>query len=169
MSRGSIAPELECGVEMKNTDIASGLFWLVIGLGLSIWTLSSYKIGSLTQPGEGYLSLVLGIMLILLSLILLVSQINKRPGAKRVVLTAASFRGWKRIIYAALIMMLAAIFFERVGYLLTFFFMIVLLMKASGPQSWKRIFIMAVLTTAGVYVLFILLLEVQLPHGLLGV
>lgn len=169
MSHGSIAPAFECGVEMKHSDIVSGLFWLVIGLGLSIWTLSSYKIGSLTQPGEGYLSLVLGILLTLFSLILLIGQIKKRPGAKRAVLTAASFIGLKKIVYTFLIMIAAAIFFERLGYLLTFFFMMVLLFKASGPQSWTRILIMTVLTTAGVYVLFILLLEVQLPHGILGV
>ena len=59
---------------MKHRDIASGVFWLVIGLGLSIWTLTSYEIGSLTQPGTGYLPLALGIILILLSLILLIGQ-----------------------------------------------------------------------------------------------
>jgi hypothetical protein len=63
----------------------------------------------------------------------------------------------------------AAFFFEWVGYLLTFFLLIVLLMKGVAQQSWKRILLTALLTTAGVYIVFVLLLEVQLPHGFLGV
>jgi len=43
------------------------------------------------------------------------------------------------------------------------------LMKGVEPQSWKRILLTALLTSVGVYVVFILLLEVQLPRGFLGV
>ena len=124
---------------MKHRDIASGLFWLVIGLGLSIWTLTSYEIGSLTQPGPGYLPLALGIILILLSLILLIGQMKKTPDAGQAALPEASSGGWKKIVYTVLVLMVAAFFFERVGYLLTFFLLIVLLMKAGERQSWKRI------------------------------
>ena len=155
---------------MKQRDIASGVFWLVIGLGLSIWTLTSYEIGRLTQPGPGYLPLALGIILILLSLILLVGQMKKTtPDAGQAVLPAVHAGGWKKVVYTVLVLMVAAFFFERVGYLLTFFFLMVLLMKAGARQSWKRILLTAVLTTAGVYLVFVLLLEQQLPRGFLGV
>jgi hypothetical protein len=160
---------MECGGVMKHRDVASGLFWLVFGLGLSIWTLTSYEIGRLTQPGPGYLPLALGIILILLSLILLVGQKKKSPGARQAVLPAARSGGWKKVVYTVLVLTIAGFFFERVGYLLTFFFLIVLLMKGAERQSWKRIFLTALLTTVGVYVVFVLLLEVQLPHGFLGV
>ena len=154
---------------MKHRDTASGLFWLVIGIGLSIWTLTSYEIGRLTQPGTGYLPLWLGILLILLSLILLVAQIKKSPGARQAVPPPARSGGWKKAVYTILVLIVAAFFFERVGYLLTFFCLIVLLMKGVEPQSWKRILLTALLTSVGVYVVFILLLEVQLPRGFLGV
>ena len=154
---------------MKHRDMASGLFWFVIGLGLSIWTLTSYEIGSLTQPGTGYLPLALSIILLLLSLILLVGQMKKIPGAGRAVLPVARSGGWKKVVYTVLVLMVAAFFFEQVGYLLTFFFLMVLLMKAGERQSWKRILLIALLTTGGAYVVFVLLLEVQLPRGFLGV
>ena len=154
---------------MKRRDIVSGLFWLSIGIGLSVWTLTSYEIGRLTQPGTGYLPLWLGILLILLSLILLVAQIKKSPGARQAVPPRARSGGWKKAVYTILVLIVAAFFFERVGYLLTFFCLIVLLMKGVEPQSWKRILLTALLTSVGVYVVFILLLEVQLPRGFLGV
>ena len=153
----------------KRRDTVSGLFWLVIGLGLSIWTLTSYEIGRLTQPGTGYLPLSLGILLILLSLILLGGQMKKSPGARQASPPAARSGGWKKVVYTVLVLVVAAFFFERVGYLLTFFCLIVLLMKGVEPQSWKRILLTALLTSVGVYVVFILLLEVQLPRGFLGV
>jgi hypothetical protein len=155
---------------MKYRDTVSQLFWLVIGLGFSIWALTSYKIGSLTQPGPGFLPLALGIILILLSLILFVGQIMKKtPDAGKAALHKASSGGWKKVVYTILVLMVAAFFFERVGYLLTFFVLMVLLMKAGERQSWKRILLTALLTTGCVYVVFVLLLKVQLPHGFLGV
>ena len=66
---------------MKYRDTASQLFWLIIDLGFSIWVLTSYKVGSLTQPGPGFLPLALGIIMILLSLILFVDQMKKTPDA----------------------------------------------------------------------------------------
>ncbi len=154
---------------MRHRDTVSGLFWLFIGLGLSIWTLTSYEIGRLTQPGPGYLPLGLGIILLFLSLILIVGQMRKTPGARQAVLPAAPSGCWKKVVYTVLVLTVAAFFFERVGYLLTFFFLIVLLMKGAERQSWKRILLTAMLTTAGVYVVFILLLEQPLPRGFLGI
>jgi putative tricarboxylic transport membrane protein len=155
---------------MKNREIASALFWLVIGLGLSIWTVTSYEIGHLTQPGTGYLPLALGIIMVILSLILLVGQLKQTPGASGpAVPPAGSPGGWKRVAYTVVVLMVGAFFFEQVGYLLTFFLLIVLLMKAGERQSWTRIILTALLTTACVYVVFVRLLEVQLPRGFLGV
>jgi hypothetical protein len=154
---------------VKRRDTASGLFWLFIGLGLAIWTLRSYEIGRLTQPGPGYLPLALGIILILLSLILLAAQMKKTPSSGQAVLPAVHAGGWKKIVYTVLVLMAAAFFFEQVGYLLTFFFLMVLLMKAGERESWKRILLTAFLTTVCVYVVFVLLLQEQLPRGILGV
>ena len=154
---------------MKHRDAVSGLFWLVIGLGLSIWSLTSYEVGRLTQPGPGYLPLALGIILILLSLILLVGQMKKASGTRQAVVSAPHSGGWKKVVYTVLLLIVAAFFFEEVGYLLTFFFLILLLMKGAEPQSWKRILLTALLTTLGVYIVFVLLLEQPLPRGFLGV
>jgi hypothetical protein len=155
---------------MKHRDTVSGLFWLVIGLGLSIWSLTSYEIGRLTQPGPGYLPLALGIILILLSLILLIGHMRKASKTKQTVSPFSGSGGWKRVIYAVLVLIVTGFFFETVGYLLTFFLLIVLLMKgAAEPQTWRRIVLTALLTTLGVYLIFVLLLEQPLPRGFLGV
>ncbi len=53
----------------NHKDLIGGLFWFGMGLLLSFWA-TLYQIGSLIQPGPGFLPLVLGLLLILLSFIL---------------------------------------------------------------------------------------------------
>jgi ABC-type xylose transport system permease subunit len=153
---------------MKYSDTISGLFWFFVGLWLSIWSLT-YEIGRLTEPGPGYLPLALGIILILLSLILLLGQRKRDSRKKQIVSSSPRGSGWKKVAYTVLVMAVAAFFFEKVGYLITFFVLIVLLMKGAEAQSWKRILLTAVLATLGVYIIFVLLLEQPLPRGYLGV
>ena len=151
---------------MKYSDFISGIFWLMIGLLLSIWSLS-YRTGSIINPGPGFLPLGLGLLLIFLSLILLwqakKSFLVKEKG------TSASFPGiWKKG-YTLLILLLATFFFETIGYLLTFFLFIICLMKGAGVQSWWKIVLMAFCSAMGVYLVFVLLLGQPLPRGLLGI
>jgi hypothetical protein len=151
----------------KYGELISGVFWLGIGVFLSIWS-THYQIGNLIQPGPGFLPLILGILLILLSLILLAraimpSLVSERPSA------SSLFGGWKKVAYTVLVLVLAAFFFETMGYLLTFFLLIMFLMRGAGPQSWRKIFLVAFCSAIGVYLVFVLLLEQPLPLGLLGI
>lgn len=66
-------------------------------------------------------------------------------------------------------LLLAIFFFEKIGYLFTFFLLIIFLTRGTGPQSWRKILLIAFLSTLGVYLVFVLLLEQPLPRGLLGI
>jgi hypothetical protein len=151
----------------KKKDLIAGLFWLGIGLLLSIWSMS-YPIGTLIQPGPGFLALALGILLILLSLIVLVRAIASSFAVREAPLSSP-FGGWKKIAFTVLVLILGAFFFERVGYLLTFFLLVIFLMRGAGSQSWKKIFLVAFCSVLGIYLVFVLLLEQPLPLGILGI
>lgn len=151
---------------MKYSDLISGIFWLVLGLLISIWS-TKYKIGSLVQPGPGFLPLALGLLLIFLSLIILIGQARKSFLDKEKVAFLSTPGGWKKVAYAVLILLLATFSFEKIGYLLTVFLLIVFLMLGAEFRSWKRALLTAFLTTLGVYLVFVLLLEQPLPRGLL--
>lgn len=153
---------------MKYSDLISGIFWLVIGLLLSIWS-TRYKIGSLLNPGPGFLPLVLGFLLILFSLILL-GQARKSSHTKEKGPSSFLPGGWKKTSYTVLILLLATFLFETIGYLLTVFLLILFLMMLEAElKSWKKIFITALLTALGIYLVFVLLLEQPLPRGFLGI
>jgi putative tricarboxylic transport membrane protein len=152
---------------VKYSHFISSIFWLAVGLLLSLWS-TSYQIGSLVQPGPGLYPLVLGILLIFISLILLVQAIRSSPDIKKV-LPFSLPGGWKKVTYTVLILLLATFFFETIGYLLTFFLLIVLLMRGAGPQSWKKILLVAIFSALGIYLVFVLLLKQPLPRGFLRI
>jgi hypothetical protein len=148
-------------------DLISGLFWLGIGLLLSIWAWT-YQIGTLTQPGPGFLPLALGGLVTLFSLVLICSTLKSRVRGTGE--TVALFAGhWRRVLGTIVVLILAGFFFEKVGYLLTFFFLSLLLMIIAGLRSWKQILLVSFFTALGVYLCFVLLLKQPLPTGLLGV
>ena len=152
---------------MKYAHFIGVIFWLAVGLLLSLWSLS-YNIGTLTQPGPGFYPLGLGSLLIFFSLILLGQGIRSSLTTKKVSPFSVS-GGSKRVAYAVLILLLLAFFFETIGYLITFFLLIMLLMAGAGLRNWKRILLVAFFSALGVYLVFILLLQQPLPRGFLGV
>jgi len=147
-------------------DLIGGLFWFGMGLLLSLWA-TRYQIGSLIEPGPGFLPLVLGLLLILLSFILLARGIMSSRVSERKP-TPFLLAGWKKGAYTVVILLLGAFFFERIGYLLTFFLLVLFLMRGAGAQSWKRTVLVAFCSALGVYLVFVRLLEQPLPRGLLG-
>ncbi len=79
------------------------------------------------------------------------------------------FSGWKKVVYTVLVLTLGACFFERIGYLLTFFLLVIFLMRGAGSKSWKKILLVAFCSALGIYLVFVVLLEQPLPLGNLGI
>ncbi len=153
---------------MQYRDFISGIFWLIMGIILAVWS-GEYKIGNLTEPGPGFFPLLLGVLLILASLTLLFLTKKSRSAAP-ITVPAFAGDGWKKVLYTVLVLVATAIFFEKIGYLLSFFILIILLMRgAAGRQSWKVTLLVAFFSVLGVYLIFVPLLGQRQPRGLLGV
>ena len=152
---------------MRYSDLVAGGFWLASGLLLALWSLH-YNVGSFVSPGPAFLPLALGILLIFLSLLLLWQARKSAPANE----TGSPFVwpvGWKKISSTILILILAAFLFETIGYLLTVFFLMVLLMLVAELRSWKKILLIAAFTALGVYVVFVFWLGQPLPVGFLRI
>ncbi len=152
---------------MRYSDLISGVVWLALGVLLTLWSIR-YNVGSVINPGPGFLPLLLGILLILLSLILL-KQVRKSRSIKKARSPLTLPIGWKKLSCTVLILLAATFTFETIGYLLTVFFLMILLMLVAELGGWKKIFLIAILTALGVYVVFVLWLEQPLPVGFLRI
>ncbi len=150
---------------MRRREITSSLFWLIVGLVLTVWS-ATYPLGNLAQPGTGFLPLGLGILLLIFSVVLLIKALRLAP-AKPEKSHAASTRR-TAIILTVILVLVSVFFFEKVGYLLTFFALAFLLPLLAGQITWKRSLLFAILSLAGIYAVFVWLLKQPLPTGLLG-
>ncbi len=155
-------------MEIKNPDLISGIFWGIVGLLFSVWSFT-YPLWSLHQPGPGLFPLVLGILLIFLSFVLLLGQVRKRFLSKEKVHSLSMPGGWKRVAYAVFVLLLAIFLFEKMGYLLTFFLLIISLMLGEGFRNRKTLLLLGLIGALGVYFIFVLLLKQELPRGFLGI
>ena len=150
---------------MRQREITGSLFWLVIGLILTIWS-ATYPLGNLAQPGTGFLPLGLGILLLIFSTVLLLRAI--RSGALGKEKVSIIPKRWPNLVLTVFILLASVFLFETVGYLLVFFVLALVLPLLAGQITLKRSFIFAMLSAAGVYVIFVWLLKQPLPTGFLG-
>jgi putative tricarboxylic transport membrane protein len=119
--------------------------------------------GRLKHPGPGFLPFGLAIVLIILSLILIFSK--RKKGA-----ASTPFwphRTWLRPLLGVAILIFFALVVERAGFLITTFIFLVIWMGVIERIRWLTIISISIGTTAALYLIFALFLDVPLPMGFL--
>ena len=152
---------------MKYSEIIGGVFWLIFGSIVTILA-TGYQIGSVTQPGPGFLPLGVGLLLIVFSLVILGQGLKSFKKIETVV-PFSKPGGLKKVAYIGSILLVLAFLFEEMGFFITVFLLIALSMLEAELKSWRRIIFIALATALGVYILFVLLLSQQLPRGFLRI
>ena len=153
---------------MKGRDIISSIFWMIIGIGVCYGGYD-LELGTLHDPGSGFIFFWVGIIMIGLSVSILIRAIKEAaiPGELKKVLWT-EIRWWK-IFSILLSLVLYALVFTPFGFVLSTFLLLIFLFKAVEPQSWLKAVLGAVISTLTVYVVFQLWLGSQLPKGFLGI
>jgi putative tricarboxylic transport membrane protein len=153
---------------MKNRNLISGVFFLGIGVIISIYAIT-YGLGGSGSPGPGFLPFLTGIGLVLLSLFLLISTlkdgiiINKQT--EKFFPEKDSF---KKIILSISALILFGFILEYLGYLLTTLLFMMFMLKFIESRKRMTVFLCSSLTAISFYLLFEKLLKSQLPKGILG-
>ena len=153
----------------KDRRVLSTLFCIVVGL---LFCIGSTKYGDVRAgfPNAGFFPFVGGSLLILLSLVQLVAALVTKRGKAEF---AAPFFPQKdtpqRVAVTLLILFTYGIALTYTGFLITTFLFIVALFKCLEPQRWRTTIIAAFLISAPSYILFEVLLKVQLPKGIIGI
>jgi hypothetical protein len=151
---------------MKNRDLVSSVVWIVLG-GL-------FAVGALEQglmrrgvPGPGFLPFLSSIALIFASLFVLIPALRTRETAE----IGAFFperNSFRKILLALVALVAFGMVMEYAGFFFTTFFFMFFVTRIMEPKGWLFVTILALLTAAMSYLLFVVLMEVQLPKGLLG-
>ena len=150
---------------MRRANIAVAL--LLIGLaGYLLFAGRALRFGTMRVPQTGFFPSVLAVLLLLFSLIALAQALRQKadgPAPGKI-----ATEGWFRIgaTLATLVGFAAAL--ESLGFLLSTFLLMMLLLRAIEAPPWPKVIVVALATALGAYGLFSWLLGVLLPAGVLG-
>ena len=150
---------------MKSQSRISTLVCLLFALLICVESLR-LPLGSWRDPGAGFLPLGAGIFLGILS-VMAFFQTGPQKGEK-VQRSRWSKGRWKSIVLILLALCGYSIFLDFLGFLLTTFFLLILLFRFVEPQPWKVAIGGSLLASVLSYVVFEIWLKTQLPPGVLG-
>ena len=150
---------------MKMYDRGSSLFWLFFSVFVFIESLH-LGIGTLRNPGMGFLAFLASGLLGILSLILFLQAIYKKQETNTQPLFARTL--WKRVILVLVGLLIYSQLMSLGGYLITTFLLMNFLFWIVERQKIGWILILSFLTTLGTYFVFSKWLNCQFPDGLLG-
>ena len=151
---------------MKKTRItaaSSALFWVVLGM-LVCYGATRLGLGTVTEPGSGFIFFWSGVILVLLSLVALAESLRGGEDATAEV----SAINWRKVALVLLALLLYAFFLERLGFVLTTFLLLSFLLAMIQETHWGRSLGVAGAAALGSFAIFELWLKIRLPHGIFG-
>jgi putative tricarboxylic transport membrane protein len=148
---------------MKRSDAIAHIFLTAFGMVLSLMAFK-LGLGAMSDPGPGFLPFYTGVIISLLSLFNLgrlarLGRVNEDPAAISPAINC------KRAVYVVLILFFYSILLEKLGYLITTFLAMLLLFGIYERKRWWVAVVGSIIVTVITYVVFHVLLNVQLPEG----
>jgi putative tricarboxylic transport membrane protein len=153
---------------MNRDEIIVGVVIFLFG-GITALLSLRMPIGTFRMPGTGMFPLFLGILLMILSgAFILKIFFQGREGQVKKEASIESSESPIQLILFLGTMALATLFFDRLGYPLTSFLLLVALLRILGVKRWGLNILISVVTAVGSYFLFVKWLDIPMPKGWIG-
>ena len=151
---------------MKNPDQYSGIFWIVLG-GAITGSSFFYGVGSFSAPGPGFITLLAGAVLTLLSVILFISS-TRGKGVGESLHSLWEGRQTGKALYILGLLVAYMFLVTPLGFLLSTFLLLIFLFRVQAAYSLRKVIFLSATATVASLVVFDVWLGVQLPRGLIG-
>ncbi|MGB9628068.1 MAG: tripartite tricarboxylate transporter TctB family protein [Thermodesulfobacteriota bacterium] len=151
---------------MFGKDTISSLFWLFAGAWICYQGYDT-GLGSLHEPGSGFLIFWAGIVMMVLSIIILIQALLKKKDRAGTKMNWASIR-WGKIFLVSASLFAYGYALIPLGFVFTTILLLLFLCKMIEPQRWSVSIGVSLISTLCVYVVFQLWLGIQLPRGILS-
>ena len=153
---------------MKKDEIIVGVVIFLFGAITALLSLRM-PIGTFRMGGTGLFPLCLGIILMILSgVFILTIFFQGREGQVKKASIESSGSPMQLILFLGT-MVLATLFFNRLGYPLVSFLLILGLLRILGMKRWGLNILISVVTAVGSYFLFVQWLNIPMPKGWIGI
>jgi putative tricarboxylic transport membrane protein len=145
------------------TGSTSALFWVAVGI-LTCYGATRLGLGSVTEPGPGFIFFWSGLILMILSFIVIADSVRSSEDSVQ----EMGKMNWAKIVLVLLSLLFYAFFLERLGFVLTTFVLLSFLLGWSERTNWARSLEVASATALVSYAIFELWLKIRLPKGIFG-
>ena len=140
-------------------DLRSGLFFFGLSLFV-IWESLRVGLGTLKEPGSGFISFCAGVILSALSLAL----IHRGWGIQGILKSHS-----RRVILALVSLFVYSLILNTLGFIVATFLLVGLLFRLGERRPWWALLGMSVLVTLLSYLVFGIFLHVYFPRSFLGI
>lgn len=150
---------------MASDDKITSSLWFCFGLFITLKAIP-IGLGSLSNPGPGFIFFWSGILLCFLSAIVFLQAYRKKTKEAGKSISWIGIR-WKKMILFIIALLVYTYLFEKIGFILSILLLMIYLFKGIEPQKWSTAILSTALTGFIAYSLFVLWLKCQLPRGIL--
>ncbi|MGP1676609.1 MAG: tripartite tricarboxylate transporter TctB family protein [Burkholderiales bacterium] len=150
-----------------NSDRLSSLCWLALGAA-SIYASVGLGVGTPRAPGSGFLAFTAGCFISLMALLVLLQSFRMKRAAQRKLSTLWEGVYWRRSLAIGILTLAYILVLETLGFVLTGFLLLVIIMKGLEKLSWKSTLIISIVTLVVSYFVFKIFLKASLPSGIFG-
>ncbi|MGT2438741.1 tripartite tricarboxylate transporter TctB family protein [Bradyrhizobium betae] len=152
-------------LRLNNSELWGGLIGLGLG-GFVIWQGLKLKLGTINDPGSGYVLFYTGILMCVFAGSIIVSAVTEGGP------TLAS--RWENVSWGKPLLVIVCLIafsfaLEPLGFLLSSIPLLLLLLRLIDPVRWTLAIPVAVLVPSGMWWVLKRLLLIQLPSGLFGI
>lgn len=148
---------------MTKQERNAGVLILIFGLAVAAYSMTALSLGSIKQPGPGMFPLICGVGIVFLCGLWLIR------GNIGILCSEPLWRegNWKSPAVCILILLVYTALMEDLGYLPSTLLFLVAWQILIERANWRRTVIIAIIGTTVMYLLFVYLLSVALPMGIL--
>ena len=144
-------------------DNASAFFWIVVGI-LACYGATGLGLGSIAEPGAGFIFFWSGLILVILSFMVLVQSVRSTEDTAQ----GTAEISWSKIALVLLSLLLYGFFLERLGFVFSTFLLMSFLLGWIEDTNWSRSLAVASTAALASYGIFELWLKISLPKGIFG-
>lgn len=150
-----------------NSDRLSSLFWFALGAG-SIYGSVRLGLGTTGEPGSGFMPFAAGAFICAMALLVFLQSLQGGQGQQRGLSALWGGGYWRRSLAVGVLTLAYILVLETLGFSLSGFLLLVIIMRGLEKISWKKTLIISILTLAVSYLVFKVFLKATLPPGILG-
>ncbi len=152
---------------MRKNDLYSSIALCLTGLAF-IYGGLHLGFGSLSTPGPGFMPIIVGGALFLLSIVLLAQTLIAGSLQEKLSFWQEK-TSWRKVSFVLLSLIFFLVFLNYLGYIITTSLFLIYLLKFIGKRGWSSSILVGIVASVASYFVFKAGLEVRLPVGIINI